>query len=173
MPSLSPDAPLTIRRATDADFEAIWPFFRDIVRAGETYAYDPDTSAEEAFDIWMRLPHATYVAEAEGIVGSYYLKANQPALGAHVCNAGYMVAGAARGRGVGRAMCLHSQTEARRLGYRAVQFNLVVSTNPAVGLWLELGFSTVGTLPGAFKHKERGFVDALVMYKWLGDEDRQ
>ena len=159
---------LTVRPATDADFTAIWPIFREVVVAGDTYAYAPDTSEEEAKKIWLDVPLAAYVGVLEGeTVGTYYLKVNQPGLGAHVCNAGYMVSAAARGRGVGRSLCLHSQDEAKRLGFKAMQFNLVVSTNPAVKLWHELGFETVGTLPRAFKHKSLDYIDALVMYKWL------
>ena len=159
---------LNIRPAIDADFAFIWPIFREVVQAGDTYAYAPHTSESEAKKIWLDAPLASYVGILDGVVvGTYYLKANQPGLGAHVCNAGYMVSAALRGRGVGRSLCLHSQEEAVRLGFRAMQFNLVVSTNPAVKLWQALGFATVGTLPGAFEHKNLGFVDALVMYKWL------
>lgn len=159
---------LTIRPAADTDFDLIWPIFREVVRAGDTYAYALDTTRDEAKTIWLDAPRATYVGALDGeTVGTYYLKANQPGLGSHVCNAGYMVSRAARGRGVGRALCLHSQEEAVKLGFKAMQFNLVVSTNPAVRLWRELGFQAVGTLPGAFEHPSLGFVDALVMYKWL------
>lgn len=163
-----------IRRATEEDFEGIWSIFAPIVRAGETYAYAPDTSKEEARDLWLNVPRATYVAtENNRILGTYYLKANQPQLGAHVCNAGYMVSAMARGKGLGRAMCWHSQTEALNLGFKAMQFNLVVSSNKgAIKLWQELGFATIGTLPKAFKHARLGYVDALVMYKWLA-EDRE
>ncbi|CAN5800052.1 GNAT family N-acetyltransferase [soil metagenome] len=159
---------LTLRTATDADFAAIWPIFREVVAAGDTYTYAPDTTYDEAKTIWLDTPRATYVGVLnDEVVGTYYLKANQPGLGAHVCNAGYMVSAAARGRGVGRALCLHSQQEAVALGFKAMQFNLVVGTNPAVKLWQALGFETVGTLPGAFNHPTLGFTDALVMYKWL------
>ena len=97
---------------------------------------------------------------------------DQPALGAHVANCGYMVAESARGRGVGAQMCQHSQDEARRLGYRAMQYNLVVKTNePSVHLWQKMGFEIVGTLPGAFRHAEHGFIDAYIMYKDLPDEE--
>src|SRR5436305_13454050 len=114
-------------------------------------------------------PSATYVALAEGqMVGTYYLKPNQPGLGSHVCNAGYMVKGQARGQGVGRAMGLHSSLEARQAGFRAMQFNLVVATNEgAIKLWQDLGFSIIGTLPRAFNHRRLGLVDALVMYQLL------
>lgn len=164
---------LTIRQATEEDFDGIWAIFSPIVKAGETYAYAPDTSKEQARAIWLEAPRATYVAvEDASVLGTYYLKANQPDLGAHVCNAGYMVGLKARGKGLGRAMCLHSQTEAVKLGFKAMQFNLVVCSNEAaIRLWQDLGFATVGTLPKAFKHSSLGYVDALVMYKWLATPD--
>ena len=159
---------LEIQRATQDDFEAIWPIFHEVVKIGETYAFDPATSKDEAYHLWMELPLVTYVAKKERVLGTYYLKANQARLGAHVCNAGYMVSVAARGQGLGRAMCLHSQAEALELGFKAMQFNLVVSTNNgAVRLWQDLGFDVIGTLPKAFQHQRLGLVDALVMYKWL------
>ena len=158
-----------IRKANDRDFEGIWPIFHEIVGQGETYAFSPNTDKSEAFKIWMVTPTATYVAlDQDNIVGTYYIKPNQPGLGAHVCNVGYMVSSNARSRGIGRAMCEHSQTEARKLGFRAMQFNLVVTTNKgAIKLWQDLGFAIVGALPKAFRHKKRGLVDAFVMYKLL------
>lgn len=160
---------MNIREATVQDFEGIWPIFHEIVSAGETYAYDPQTTKEDAFDIWMTQPHKTFVVEEAGVVlGTYYLKRNQPGLGDHVCNCGYMVPARARGRGLATAMCEHSQEMAVRLGYKAMQFNLVVSTNRgAIRLWERLGFKTVGRLQKAFRHSTEGLVDALVMYKWL------
>ena len=158
-----------IRKADPSDFEEIWQIFHEVVRLGDTYAFSPDTDKAEAFEIWMETPTATYVVfDGHNIVGTYYIKPNQPGLGAHVCNAGYMVSRNARRRGIGRAMCEHSQIEAIKLGFRAMQYNLVVSTNKgAIKLWQELRFSIVGTLPRAFQHKELGFVDAVVMYKLL------
>lgn len=161
---------MEIRRAEVADFEGIWPILEGIARAGNTYAYPRDITREAAFNLWITLPSASYVAAESGqIVGSYYLKPNQAGGGAHVCNAGYIVAEAARGRGVGRALCLDSQREAVKLGFKAMQFNLVVATNPALKLWRLLDFSTIGTLPKAFRHPQHGLVDAFVMYKWLTD----
>ncbi|MGD2159208.1 MAG: GNAT family N-acetyltransferase [Anaerolineales bacterium] len=158
-----------IRAAQPQDHDAIWAIFHKIVSKGETYAFDPNTSREEALRVWIEKPTATYVAELNGdIVGTYYIKPNQPKLGAHICNCGYMVAPEARGRGIATAMCEHSQIEARRLGFLAMQFNLVVSTNEdALHLWSKLGFELIGTLPKAFQHKRLGFVDAHIMYKWL------
>lgn len=160
---------MIIRPATPADADAVWSIFREVVSSGDTFAFGPETPRDEALRIWMEIPRVTYVAEIDGdVLGSYYVKTNQPGLGDHVCNAGYMVADRARGCGVGRALCEHSIEEARRLGYRAMQFNLVVATNVgAVRLWERMGFDVVGRLPDAFRHARDGFVDALVMYRRL------
>lgn len=160
---------MIIREAAEQDFEAIWPIFREIVAAGETYAYPRDTTKEEALEIWLHTPRKTFVAVADGqILGTYYIKTNQPGPGSHVCNCGYMVSAHARGKGVATAMCEHSQKIAVELGYKAMQFNFVAATNEgAVKLWHKLGFETVGCLPQAFNHPSKGYVDALVMYKWL------
>ncbi len=160
---------LTIREAGEEDFSEIWPIFEEVAKGGDTYAYPVDTSREEAQRLWMEQPRKTYVAEVDGvIVGTYYLKTNAGGNGSHVCNCGYMVSSRARGMGLATKMCLHSQEVALELGYKAMQFNLVVATNTiAVKLWSKLGFATVGRLPQAFKHPEQGYVDALLMYKWL------
>jgi ribosomal protein S18 acetylase RimI-like enzyme len=160
---------MNVRAATPAQFEQIWPIFHEIVAAGETYTYARDTTREQAFELWMEAPRLTFVAEEDGkILGTYYIKTNQAGPGDHVCNCGYMVAPAARGRGLATAMCEHSQAMAIKLGYKAMQFNFVVSTNEgAVKLWNKLGFVTVGRVPKAFNHPSKGYVDALVMYKWL------
>src|SRR5260370_28014412 len=157
---------LQIRQATAADSDAIWDIFHAVVVHGDTYTFDPDISREEALAYWLHPSNWRYVAERErNVVGTYILRANQPCLGSHVANAAFMVSPQARGFGVGRAMGEHSLSEARRLGFRAMQFNFVVSTNePAVRLWQQLGFKIVGTLPGVFRHREKGFVDAYVMF---------
>ena len=161
---------MKIREAKKEDFDAIWPIFHEIASRGETYSYAADITKGEAFRLWMEMPRLTFVAEEAGrIVGTYYLKTNQAGPGDHVCNCGYMVASSARGRGLATAMCEHSQQIATALGYKAMQFNFVASTNEgAVRLWTKLGFATVGRLPNAFRHPSKGYVDALVMYKWLG-----
>lgn len=158
-----------IREAFAEDFDEIWPIFREIVSAGETYAYDRDTTKEQALKIWIETPEKTYVAiENNHILGTYYLKANQAGSGNHVCNCGYMVSANASGKGLATTMCRHSQEQALKLGYKAMQFNLVVSTNEgAVELWKKLGFDIVGQLPKAFNHPDKSYVDAFVMYKWL------
>jgi L-amino acid N-acyltransferase YncA len=158
-----------IREATIADFDQIWPIFQSIVAAGETYTYPRETTREQAISLWLEAPRKTFVAEENGeILGTYYIKTNQPGGGDHVCNCGYMVSSAARGRGLASSMCEHSQQIARSLGYLAMQFNFVASTNEgALRLWTKLGFETVGRLPKAFNHPVQGYVDAMVMYKWL------
>ena len=161
---------MKIREAKKKDFDAIWPIFHEIASRGDTYGYATDTRKGEALRLWMEMPRLTFVAEEGGrIVGTYYLKTNQAGPGEHVCNCGYMVSSSARGRGLASAMCEHSQQIAKALGYKAMQFNFVASTNEgAVRLWTKLGFATVGRLPKAFRHPSKGYVDALVMYKWLG-----
>ncbi len=160
---------MTIRKATRDDWDSIWPLFHEIVKAGETYAYEPDTTKEQAEEIWIEAPRKTFVFEENGrIVGTYYLKTNQAGPGKHVCNCGYMVSSEHRGRGLATVMCAHSQKVALELGYKAMQFNFVASSNEgAVRLWSKLGFETVGRLPNAFNHPAKGYVDALVMFKWL------
>ena len=160
---------LTIRPATPADHEAIWRVFHEVVATGDTYAYPPATTREQALRLWLPADGWTYVGELEGaVVATYVMRPNQPGQGSHVANCGYMVARAASGRGIGEALCRHSLEEARRLGFRAMQFNFVVSTNDrAVSLWQRCGFAIVGTLPGAFRHPTLGDVDAYVMYRAL------
>src|SRR5262245_12823672 len=149
----------------------MWPIFRAVVATGTTYPFDPDTKAEEGFAYWFGPGIASFVAEDGGrILGMYKLVANQRGLGSHVSNASFMVDPAGAGRGVGRTMGLHCLREARRAGFRAMQFNFVVSTNTgAVELWKRLGFAIVGTLPKVFRHSERGEVDAYVMHRFLDD----
>ena len=178
---------LKIRSATERDRNAIWKIFHEVVAAGDTYALDSGMSREEALAYWFRADTHTYVAEQDRqsvgdgvavpgklevqdreIVGTYILRANQAGPGARVANAAYMVAKDARGLGVGRNMAEHSLSEARRLGFRAMQFNFVVSTNAsAIHLWQQLGFKIVGTLPGAFRHSKLGYVDVYVMFRSL------
>lgn len=182
---------MQIRPATPADRDAIWSILEPVIRAGETYTLDRDMSREEALAYWLGADRTTFVAEAEAeaeaeakagagaesgagagagarILGTYYLRANQAGGGAHVCNCGYMTAAEAAGQGVARAMAAHSFVAARAAGFRAMQFNFVVSSNErAVRLWTSMGFATVGRLPGAFDHPQLGEVDALVMFRRL------
>jgi L-amino acid N-acyltransferase YncA len=156
-----------IRPVKNSDRDAIWKIFREVITAGETYPIDPNISREQAFAYWFKHNAHVFVAEQDRqIVGAYTLHPNQAAGGAHVANAAFIVAKSARGRGIGRALGEHCLKEARRLGFRAMQFNFVVSTNElAVKLWQDLGMRIVGTLPGAFRHPARGYVDVYVMYQ--------
>lgn len=160
---------MKIRKADEADRDAIWKIFHGVVAAGDTYAIDPDMSREEALAYWSGADTQTYVAESTGrVVATYILRPNQSGGGSHIANAGFMVAPDVRGQGIGRAMGEHCLSEARRLGFRAMQFNFVVSTNEsALRLWEDLGFKIVGTLPGAFRHPGKGYVDVYVMFRSL------
>ena len=161
----------TIRPANDGDRNAILDIVAPILAAGETYAIDTDLDRADVEAYWFMPAHEVWVAEIDGqILGTYYLMANQRGNGAHVANCGYMTAPEARGRGIAKAMCLHSLDRARTRGFRAMQFNHVVSTNiGAVALWQKLGFTIVGTLPKAFRHPQHGYVDSYVMYQALTD----
>ena len=156
-------------RAADNDADAIWAIMEPIVRAGETYTLPRDMDKQSALAYWLSVEHEIFVAEDEGeIVGTYFLQANQKGGGAHVANCGYMTAISATGRGVARAMCAHSLDRARTRGFRAMQFNFVVSSNErAVRLWQSFGFEIVGRLPGGFHHPALGYVDAYIMYRDL------
>ncbi|HEV3392075.1 MAG TPA: GNAT family N-acetyltransferase [Chthoniobacterales bacterium] len=160
---------ITTRRATQSDRGAIWEIFREVIAAGDTYPIEPTIPREQALAYWFKHDARVYVAEGNNkILGSYTLHENQAAGGSHVANAGFIVAKETRGQGIGRAMGEHCLKEARRLGFRAMQFNFVVSTNEsAVKLWQDLGMKIVGTLPGAFRHPTREYVDVYVMYQDL------
>jgi len=160
---------LTLRPAAIDDREAVWSIMEPVLRAGETYTLPADMSREAALDYWYDESHEVFVAQAAGgVLGTYFLRANQAGGGSHVANCGYMTAAAAQGRGVARAMLEHSLARARERGFRAMQFNFVVSTNErAAKTWLSYGFEIVGRLPGAFRHPQLGYVDALVMYRQL------
>jgi ribosomal protein S18 acetylase RimI-like enzyme len=163
-------AGLEIRAYRESDWPAVLPILQETFRAGDTYTFSPQSTEEEIRRVWIEAPARTFVAEdGEGhIQGTYFIKANQPALGAHVCNCGYVVPPKAQGRGIAARMCEHSQAQALAMGFRAMQFNFVVATNTrAIRLWERLGFAVVGRLPGAFNHQQLGYVDALVMFKTL------
>jgi ribosomal protein S18 acetylase RimI-like enzyme len=158
-----------IRPATAADHAAIWAVLEPVIRAGDTFALPRDMTAGDALAFWLAPDSDVFIAEHAGeIVGSYFLHPNQRGGGAHVANCGYVTAMHARGRGIARAMCRHSLDHARARGFRAMQYNIVVSTNErAVRLWQAMGFAIVGRLPGAFAHPTHGDVDAFVMYQTL------
>jgi len=157
-----------IRAATPEDGDAVWAILEPILRAGETYALPRDWSREQLLAFWFAPDHEVFVAEDDAIVGTYFLCANHLGGGAHVANCGYATSVAAQGKGVARSMCEHSLAHAKARGFRAMQFNFVIASNTrAVALWQRMGFSIAGTLPSAFEHPTRGFVDAHVMFREL------
>lgn len=160
---------LEIRPFRDEDWPAIWEMFQEVARCGEAFAYDQHTPETVARRLWVEPPATAFVAEiAHRVVGSYYVRPNQPGRGAHVANAGYVVAPLARGQGIASTLCAHSLTTARDLGYLAMQFNFVVASNePAVRIWRKHGFEVIGTIPAAFRHETLGLVDALIFHRGL------
>ncbi len=158
-----------IRELGADEFDVVWPIFRAVVAAGDTYSYPPHITFEQARALWLTPPSRVFVAlDDNQAVGCYMMRPNQPGLGDHVANAGYMVAPHARGRGIASAMCDDSLERARREGFKAMQFNFVVSTNDvAVALWRKKGFDIVGRVPNAFRHATLGFVDTFVMHRML------
>ena len=160
---------LSIRPLQPGDREAVWTILEPVIRAGETYTLPRDLNREEALAYWLGVGHEVFVAvDAEGIVGTYFLQANQRGGGAHVANCGYVTSVKSTGRGIAGAMCVHSLERARSRGFTAMQFNFVVSSNGrAVGLWKKYGFRIVGTLPKGFLHPTHGLTDAYVMFREL------
>jgi ribosomal protein S18 acetylase RimI-like enzyme len=177
---------LEIRKAIEADKPEIWKIIKAVIATGDTYVFAPDSTEEEMISYWCSPEKHTYVAvwsepparagildnessRSNGeIVGTFFLKANQPGLGAHVGNAGYMVAPFAKGKRVGRAMADYSLEESRRLGFKSIQFNFVVKSNAvAVRLWQDVGFEIIGEIPEAFDHAENGLTNAYIMYRKL------
>jgi ribosomal protein S18 acetylase RimI-like enzyme len=160
---------VAIRPVTDLDHAAIADVLEPIVRAGDVFALPRTWSRDEIVAYWLAPGHAAFVADGDGeVAGTYFVQPNQLGGGGHVANCGYATRVTATGRGVARAMCAHSLAEAARRGFRAMQFNFVIATNTrAVRLWTDMGFGTVGRLPGAFEHPTAGFIDALVMYRAL------
>jgi len=161
--------PICIRQATAGDRDTIWSILEPTIRAGETYTLPRDLSRDDALAFWFSHGHDTFVAvSGEATLGTYFLRENYGGGGSHVANCGYMTRAGTEGRGVGRAMLEHSLAHARARGFRAMQFNFVVSTNErAVRTWQAYGFEIVGRLPKAFAHPRLGLVDALVMFKIL------
>ena len=160
---------MAIRPTTKLDHDEIWEILEPMIRRGDSYTLPRDMNKEQALEFWFARGKETFVWEEDGVVlGTYFLCANRQGGGAHVANCGYVTAFAAEGRGIARAMCQHSLQYAKGRGFRAMQFNFVVSTNQrAVKLWTDLGFEIVGRLPSAFDHPELGLVDVFVMYKRL------
>jgi len=160
---------MQIRPAAASDDDAIWAILEPMIRAGETYALDREMNRAEALAYWTGSDHETFVAEDGGwVVGTYFLRPNQSGGGSHVCNCAYVTATESAGKGVARTMHEHSLQRARERGFRAMQFNFVISSNErAVRLWQSLGYEIVGRLPGVFLSPSKGYVDALVMYRAL------
>jgi ribosomal protein S18 acetylase RimI-like enzyme len=167
---------LEIRKATEEDKPAVWQIVKAVIAGGDTYTFAPDSTEEEMMAFWFSPDKHTYIAllseppaSAGGaIAGTFFLKANQPALGAHIANAGYMVAPGNYGKGIGRQMAEWSLGEARRLGFTAMQFNFVVKSNVhAVKLWQDIGFEIIGEIPDAFDHRQNGMTNAYIMYRKL------
>lgn len=158
-----------IRKAQEKDQDAIWEISREVIATGDTYTFSPDSTKEQMLAFWMGKDRHTYVAvENEEVLGMFLIKDNQPGLGAHIANAAYMVSEKAEGKGVGKSMCLYSLDEAKRLGYLAMQFNIVIKSNErAVKLWQKLGFQIIGEIPEAFRHKQLGLTNAYIMYRKL------
>ena len=160
---------IEIRSANDADKSGIWKIIQAVIATGDTYVFLPETPEDEMITYWFSPDKHVYVAEHGGnIVGTFWLKANQPGLGSHICNAAYMVAPDAAGKGIGRKMAEYSLEAARGLGFTAMQFNFVVKSNSgAVHLWQKLGFEIIGEIPDAFDHKNNGLTNAYIMYRKL------
>ncbi|MEO6688473.1 MAG: GNAT family N-acetyltransferase [Dokdonella sp.] len=162
-------ANLAIEEVDGAGFDRAWPIFHSVIATGDTYSYPPDLTLEQARSMWLTPPSRCFVATRDGAaLGMYMLRPNQPGLGDHVANAGYMVAPHARGQGIASALCEHSMDEARRAGFSAMQFNFVVASNQgAIRLWQRHGFQIVGQVPGAFRHAVDGATDIFVMHRRL------
>lgn len=161
---------LTIKEFSETDWSEVWSILEPAFRARESYPRAIDISEREARRYWMETSRCVFVArdDAGDAVGTYYLRPDQGWRGDHICNCGYVVAPAARGRGCAVDMCLHSQAEALRRGFTGMKFNLVVATNePAIKAWLKRGMRIIGTTPKAFRHARLGLVDAHIVYKDL------
>jgi GNAT superfamily N-acetyltransferase len=159
-----------IRELTEADWAQVWPIVSEVVRARETFPYDPAMTEREARGIWIEPPPGLTVVAVEDdrVLGTAKMGTNRPGPGSHVSTASFMVAADARGRGVGTALCEFALEWARERGYAGMQFNAVADSNrTAVELYMRLGFSVVGTVPGAFEHPTLGRVGLHVMYREL------
>ena len=160
---------MNIRKANATDADQIWDIIKAVIAQGDTYTFDPNSSKEQMLSYWMNPDKHTYVAEIhKDIVGTFIIKDNQPGLGSHIANAGYMTHPSVFGQGIGRKMCQFSLVEAKYLGYSAMQFNIVIKSNVhAVKLWHSMGFDIIGEIPDAFQHQTLGLTNAYIMYRKL------
>ncbi|RYU92605.1 GNAT family N-acetyltransferase [Emticicia agri] len=160
---------MEIRKAKETDYDGVWEIFSSVVQAGDTYVFSPDTSKSSLQNYWFAEVMDTFVSvENDKIVGTYFIKPNQPGLGSHIANCGYMVSPDHRNKGIGKLLCEHSLQFAKDKGYYGIQFNIVVSTNTvAIELWQKSGFRIIGTTPKGFRHKELGLVDSYIMFREL------
>jgi GNAT superfamily N-acetyltransferase len=160
---------ILIRKALAEDGDQIWEILRETIRSGDSFAFSPSLTRHEMLGYWLSENKHTYTASLDGkIIGTFFITANQPGLGSHIANAGYATAAKYYGKGVGRQMGIFSLSEARALGFQAMQFNIVVKTNTrAVQLWQSIGFKIIGEIPEAFQHQRLGLVNAYIMYQKL------
>lgn len=160
---------MNIRRAKEADQDAIWSMVEPVIRAGATYPLPRDLDRDGGMAYWFAPDKEVFVAERDRtLMGLYYMRPNNQGPGDHICNCGYVTNTAFQGQGIASKLCEHSLKQAREVGYRGMQYNLVVSTNEAaVYLWKKMGFEIVGTLPMAFRDPEHGDVEAFVMFQKL------
>ena len=158
-----------IRKAVEEDKPAVWSIIKAVIAGGDTYVFNPETPEDEMLAYWFSPEKHVYVAEDDGkILGTYWLKSNQPGLGDHIGNGAYMVSPDAKGKGIGKLMALHSLDEGKRIGYHAIQFNFVVKSNTAaVNLWKSVGFEVIGEIPDAIRHSQHGLTNAYIMYRKL------
>ena len=160
---------IAIRTATTQDFGQVWDIIKQVISTGDTYVFAPDSGKEKMLAYWCGDDKHTYVVTIdEKIIGTFFIKDNFPDLGSHVANASFMTLPSVSGQGIGTAMGKYSLNEARRLGYKAMQFNIVVKNNEgAIRLWKKLGFEIVGEIPDAFNHSQNGLINAYIMWRRL------
>lgn len=160
---------LTIRKAGESDYDQIWEIFKAVIKTGDTYVFNPNTPKVDLQKYWFADYMETFVAEEYGLIcGTYIIKPNQTGLGNHIANCSYMVEPKSQGKGIGKQLCEHSIDFATQYGYKAIQFNIVVSTNiAALKIWKQYGFEIIGTTPNGFRHRKLGFVDTYILYKAL------
>ncbi len=160
---------IKVRPAEEADQDAIWEIVKEVIAEGSTYVFYPDSSRQKMLSYWLALDKKVYVVIwKEQIVATFTIKPNLPDRASHVANASYMVSPQHAGKGIGEFIGRYSLDEARRLGYKAMQFNIVIKSNEkAVNLWKKIGFRIIGEVPNAFQHPKLGMTNAYIMYQEL------